>query len=387
MDNKNSLEQRHTSDPEVDNLNHNGEEEEIDLLELAGKLWDRRKTIIRWGLVGVVIGLIVAFSIPREYTASVTLAPEMGNAKGGSGSLGALASFAGINMGQGSSADAVYPELYPDVVSSTPFSVDLLDVNVETEIEDFPKGSIKDILDEHTSAPWWGVIMGLPGKIIGGIKGLFTSEEVSDPNAKMDPFHLTVEQSSLVEALKQRVGATVDTKTSVVTISATMQDPLAAAQLADSVTERLKDYVTNYRTSKSRKDLEYARKINEEARQEYYSAQKRYANAADRNHGLATRAAAIDLERLQNEAQLAFGIYNNTAQQVKLAEAKVQETTPVFAVIKPASVPVKPSKPSKVLILIGFTFLAVVASCAYILFVPQLIEGFKNRKKAEPTVD
>ena len=357
----------------------NQEEQEIDLLELASKLWDQRRKIIKWTLIGAVCGLVVAFSIPKEYTASVKLAPETSGSKAGSGSLGALASFAGINMGSASSADAVYPELYPDVVASIPFTVSLLDVKLTTE-----KGTetVQTILEDHTSSPWWGYIMKVPGAIIGGIKSLFTTEKEFDEN-KIDPYHLTPAQSALVEALNQRISANVDTKTSVVTISATMQDAEASAELADTVMARLKEYVIDYRTGKSRQDLEYARKINKEAQAEYYEAQKRYAAAVDRNQGLSTRSAAIDLERLQNESELAFNIYNNTAQQVKMAEAKVQETTPVFAVVQPATVPVKPSKPSKPMILIGFMFLFFVGTSAYILFAPGLIDSFKSYRKAE----
>lgn len=50
----------------------------------------------------------------------MTLAPESGGKSGG-GSMGALAAMAGINLGTSSGEDALSPELYPDIVSSTPF--------------------------------------------------------------------------------------------------------------------------------------------------------------------------------------------------------------------------------------------------------------------------
>lgn len=81
-----------------------------------------------------------------------------------------------------------------------------------------------------------------------------------------------------MEALNKRVTATVDQKTNVVTISVLMQDPLISAVLADTVVSRLQDYVTQYRTNKSRKDLEYAETLNEEAKVEYYKAQQKYAD-------------------------------------------------------------------------------------------------------------
>ncbi|MDE6765899.1 MAG: chain-length determining protein, partial [Duncaniella sp.] len=52
---------------EKDFRNDRDEEQEIDLLELAKKLWDHRKKLIIWSVCGAVIGLVVAFSIPKEY--------------------------------------------------------------------------------------------------------------------------------------------------------------------------------------------------------------------------------------------------------------------------------------------------------------------------------
>ena len=123
------------------------------------------------------------------------------------------------------------------------------------------------------------------------------------------------------------------------TIDVTMQDPLVSAMLADTVVTRLQEYITDYRTNKARKDLVYAEKLNSEAQQEYYKVQQKLADYADRNQGIATQSARITYDRLQNEASLAFNVYNQTAQQVQDAKAKVQETTPVYAVVTPPTVP------------------------------------------------
>ena len=104
-----------TMQEEKDILDNANDEKEIDLLELATKLWEQRKKLIIWSICGAVIGLIVAFSIPKEYDTTVKLAPEISDPKAASGGLGALASMAGLGSAQ-AGADAVYPQLYPDVV-------------------------------------------------------------------------------------------------------------------------------------------------------------------------------------------------------------------------------------------------------------------------------
>ena len=159
-----------------------------------------------------------------------------------------------------------------------------------------------------------------------------------------------------------------------------MQDPVVSAMLADTIAMRLREYVTEYRTNKARQDMEYAQKLNDEARDEYYKAQQRYADYTDKNQGLILRSAQTERDRLQNESSLAFNLYNQTAQQLQMAKAKVQQTTPVYTVVQPATVPLRPSKPSKVLILVGFVFLAVVAASAWILFGKDMVNSFRNKK-------
>ncbi len=65
------------------------EEQEIDLIELAQKVWASRKLVFKACGIAALVGLVVAFSIPKEYSTSVTLAPESGGKSGG-GSMGAL---------------------------------------------------------------------------------------------------------------------------------------------------------------------------------------------------------------------------------------------------------------------------------------------------------
>lgn len=360
------------------------QEQEIDLLELARKLWEARRLIVKFGIVGVIAGLIVAFSIPKEYTTTIKLAPEFSDNKSAGGGLGALASMAGISTG-GNSTEAVYPQLYPDIVASIPFTVGLFDVPVTDKTGEM-KTTVREYVTNELSVPWWSTVMRLPGMAIGGIKSLFAGDEKVE-ESELDTFRLTPEETGVVGTLMQRVSADVDTKTSVITLTVTMQDPMVSALLADTVAERLKAYVTDYRTNKAREDLAYAKKLNDEAKADYYKAQQRYANYLDKNQGIVLRSARTEQERLQNEVSLAFNLYNSTAQRLQAAKAKVQEITPVYTVVQPATVPLLPSKPSKMLILVGFIFLSVVAACAWILFGKSLVTEFKSSPASDKNAD
>lgn len=347
------------------------EESEIDLIEIAQRLWAQRKKILKWCAVGAVIGLIVGFSIPKEYTTSVKLAPEANGSKSMSSSLSALASMAGFGSGADAGTDAVSPILYPDVVSSVPFLTGLFDVEVPLNKKDSTRVTVQTYLEDYTRVPWWSYIFKLPGAVIG----LFTSDD-DDAPGKVDSFRLTPEQTLLVKSLSERISTTYDNKTSLITVTVRMQDPLVSAVLADTVVSRLQTFITDYRTSKARKDLAYAQLLNDEAKQNYYAAQQKYAEYLDRNIGVALHSVQTSRDRLENEAALAFNLYNQTAQQVQLAQAKVQETTPVYTVVTPATVPIKATSPRKAIILIAFVFLAAVACSFKILFGPVVAEKF-----------
>ena len=187
---------------------------------------------------------------------------------------------------------------------------------------------------------------------------------------------LSKKETLVKEALSARIAGSYDDKTGINTISVTMQDPQVSAMLADTVAHHLQQFVTDYRTSKARKDLEYAEQLNNEARESYYAAQQRLADYLDRNQGISLHSAQVTRDRLSNEAQLAFSLFNQTSQQVQLAKAKVQENTPVYAIVEPATVPLRASKPSKAMILIGFTIVAAIAASAKIL----LSDTFKALK-------
>ena len=136
------------------------EEQEIDLIELAQKLWKERKFLLKGCGIAVVVGLIVAFSIPKEYTTTVKLAPETQDAAKKS-SLGGLAAMAGINLNAAAGADAISPDLYPDVVQSTPFLLELFPVEV-TDKEKGLSTTLDDYMSEHHRKDCWGSIVSDP---------------------------------------------------------------------------------------------------------------------------------------------------------------------------------------------------------------------------------
>ena len=352
------------------------DELEIDLMEYARKLWAARKLLFKVAGIAVIVGVVIAFTTPKEYTVSVKLAPESTKSGGG---LSGIASMLGVgSMSMGSDADALSITLYPDIVSSTPFILDLMDTQVKTIDEEQPDTTLVGYLKEYTSKSLIGTVMSLPFKAIGGIISLFKDEEEEKGVKEINPFQLTKEQSKTVQGLKKMIVANVDKKTGVTTVSVTMQDPLVAAILTDTVVVKLKEHITKYRVSKAEEDCKYWEQLNDQRRDEYHAKQKLYAEYIDANQNVILKSVRIEQERLQNDMNLAYQVYSNVATQLQMAKAKVQEAKPVFAIVEPASVPILPSGTSRKMILVATVFLFVAAAAAWILFGVDLWKKVKE---------
>ena len=353
------------------------DEQEIDLMEYAQKLWAARKLLCKVAGIAVIVGVVIALTTPKQYTASVTLAPEM--SKGGGGGLSGIASMLGVGgMNMGNDADALNIQLYPNIVASTPFILDLMDTPISTMDEEQPDTTLVGYLKEYTRSSLMGTVMSLPFKAIGGVLSLFKSEVVETGEKAINPFHLTKEQSRIVQGLRSMIVANVDKKTGVTTVSVTMQDPLVAAMITDTVVVKLKEHITKYRVSKAEDNCKYWEQLNDKRRDEYHAKQKLYAEYVDANKNVILQSVRIEQERLQNEMNLAYQVYSNVATQLQMAKAKVQEAKPVFAVVEPASVPLLPSGTSRKMILVGTVFLFVAAAAAWVLFGVDLWKKVKE---------
>ena len=331
------------------------------------------KVLLKACIIGGVLSIIVAFSIPKEYTSTAVLAPEVAGGGGIGGSIGSLASMAGIDLGGLSGGeDAVYPELYPQIVSSTPFLTELMELSVATADGKLTT-DLYHYLRYHQRHPWWSVAMQAPVKLVKRLTSHAAPDTIA-PRPDGDPMRLSRSQQLVLKSLDKKIATSVDKGNNVITLSVTMQDPLVAAVVASKVSENLQQYVADYRSAKARKDLRYTETLYDEARERYYAAQQAYADYADKHQNMVLLQYQIEQERLQNEQELAFNVYNQLAGQLELSRAKVTESTPVCVVMQPPYTPFKASSPKKMMMGILYVFLAFFGTAAWIV-IKAIVEG------------
>lgn len=373
-------ENKHYTNPEYRPATEDDDEFQIDWMGILRQLLAIRKKLYIAAAVGVVLGILIALGTPKQYTVSITLSPEMGSGKSGSGLASMAASFLGGSVGT-DSPDALNATLAPDIVASTPFLLELFDARVVSQDKQLDT-TFTAYLDEQKSS-LMGYVLKVPGMAIGCVKSLFTDEEEKTTTIREGAIELNEEDAQKLEGLRKQISAEVDKKTAITTLSITLQDPKVTATIADSVVSKLQQYITTYRTSKAKDDCQYLEKLYKERQQEYYDAQQRYARYVDANSNVVFQSTMAERERLQNDMSLAYQVYSQVAQQLQVARAKVQEEKPVFAVVEPAVVPLKPSGTSRKVILLGVVFLAVAFTGAWELLGKKywqlLKEGLKQK--------
>ena len=350
------------------------DEMEIDLMDVLRKIISIRKTLYKAAGVGVIIGIIVYLSIPKQYTVNVTLSPEMGGSKSGNGLVRIAASFLGSGVSSGDSSDALNASLSSEIVSSTPFLLELLSIDIPA-----PDGNGNMVLDTYLddqSSPWWNYVIGFPNMLVGGVKSLFSEGTLDtlENVGRRGTLELSQEQNTKVNVLRNSVKASIDTKTAITNVSVSLQSPKVAAVVADSVVHKLQEYITDYRTSKVKDDCAYLEKLFKERQREYYTAQKKYANYVDTHDNLVLQSVRTEQERLQNDMSLAYQIYSQVANQLQVARAKVQEEKPVFAVVEPAIVPLNPSGMKLMIYVIVFVLFSITTTIVWKFLVKNILK-------------
>lgn len=330
----------------------NKELEVINIRQILKVLWKGRKTYYKTLPAVFLISCIYIVFVPRYYTCSVMLAPET-EAPNTSGMLGSLASSFGFDIGSLANQDAISPTLYPELMESNDFVVSLFPVQVTTEDGELTT-SYYDYISSHQKASPWSMPLIWTKNLINS---MFEDKEEGGEE-KINSFRLTRQQEKIAKAMRSNITCSVDKKTDVITIMVNDQDPLICATMADSVRTRLQDFITDYRTSKARIDLEFYKKLTAEAKADYEKVRRQYVSMSDANNDIILKSVQSKIADLENDMQLKYNTYNALNTQLQAARAKVQERTPAFTVLQGASVPLKATGPKRMIFVFGMTFLA-----------------------------
>jgi LPS O-antigen subunit length determinant protein (WzzB/FepE family) len=336
----------------------------IDFFTLMRTLWNGRRTIFRMIALCMVTGLLIALLSPKEYTAVTKMLPQKNSVESKLGGLSGLASMAGINLNMNDDDD-VNPAVYPQIISSTPFQLELMQTPLNFSNSSRPVTLYEYYSEIKKPNPFLKYTIGLPQMILKAMKG---KNEKNDTTAVKGPIRLTENQKTVRDELKKLIAIENNEKDGYVTLSCQMPEALPAAQLAQRAQELLQQYITSFKIRKAQAFLDFTKSRHDEMLTRYNQAQMELAAFRDRNRNMATATAKSEIERLQNNYNLSFAIYSEMAKQFEHAKMRVKEETPVFTIIQPVSVPTEKSGPERVVIIFSWMTIGAILGIGIIFW-------------------
>ncbi len=344
----------------------------LDIMGLIKTLWSKRKYYYISVPITLVVAVVLSLCIPPYYVVEVKLAPELSG--GSSAGLGGLLKSLGSGRmpSNGGDADAILPNLYPDLMNSQTFLVSLFNIPVVSKDGEI-KCTYYDYLRKYQEYPWWTKLIGMAiSAIIPDDDEVVNSTVTAKGQSKtrsheFNPSALTKRQMKVVKAISKNVVCDVDKKTFVISIAVKAQDPLICATVADSTCQRLQDFITEYRTKKARVEYEHMVEQYKTAREEYEEAKERVSAYNDANWDLVEEDFVVEKMALQNEMQLRFSALSAINTQLLAARSKLDEARPVFTVLDGATVPLKPIGPKKKNVVIFILFFVCSLQSAWLL--------------------
>ncbi|MBT6881185.1 MAG: hypothetical protein HOA34_02120 [Flavobacterium sp.] len=358
--------------PTTHNNSSENQEDSIDIIALLQSIWTGKKLILKTVLVFMILGLFIAVFSQNEYTASTTIVPQSSSEKPG-GSLGGIAALAGINLGSVGQQSSISPTLYPQILTNISFQKELLETLITIEGQD-NKITYKEYYTNVYSPSVLSSIkkytIGLPGVLICLLKSDEISKEESKNNDSLP--QITEDDKKLIELLLEQLSMEVNDKDGYISLSTTMPEARAAAELIQKAQELLEQYVIDFKIEKSSSELDFIKNRYQEKEQEFQKIQQKLALYTDRNQNVNSARAKMELMLLQSEYDLAYGVYSELAKQLETQELKVKEDTPIFTILQPVFVPLEKTGPKRSLILIIYTFLGFVLSIGYLLAIEPI---------------
>lgn len=345
---------------------------EIDVWKFIEVILKKRNKLIFSIVCGICFGSIIAFSLPLKYTVNLILSPEYNNSSA-SGMMN-MASVLGLGNLNKMDQDAVNSSIVPEIISSTPFLVELYDIDVRDV--DGEKYKLYDYLDRQ-KIPWWNKLLSMPRKLIAQFSK--DNENIKVENDSIDDYRLSYRQYNKINSLRSSITGKIDKKSNLTKITVTFDDPEVCAIVGDSVVNKLQKYIVEYKINKARNVCNYLNNLCKEKKEEYIKAQNIYAEYSDKNRNILSNKTQANVEKLRNDVSIALEVYRQVETQLQLAKAKLQEEKPNFAVVEPSSVPLYPSSPNKKMVISVFAILFLIVELTWILFLQDIVSEIKQR--------
>lgn len=307
------------------------------------------KKFLLAGLIGGVLGTAVSFFYPKQYKAQAQLLPEFKESS--FSNFGSLASLAGIDLSSSNESDALRPDLYPNILQSTPAAIYLLKQPVKTS----DKKQYASLLSYLTREN----------------KDTMTLQEIVSEHEKGQILNFNLGEIRILNDLKGRIETNFDKKSGVIHLGVEMADPIVSATVLSNAINYLNTFVSDYRFQKKHNQSEFIRSRVQEAESQLKRSEYALQKYRDNNRNVFLNVAKIEEQKLQADYLHAQTLRSDLLNQLEQAILAEKERQPIIEVLEPPVVPAKKSSPVRIIFAVAGAFLT--------LLVSVIIISIKNR--------
>ncbi len=311
----------------------------VDIIKVLRKFY-----LLIFGVVICFVGLGFIFVLVQKnkYQSSVKILPEL-ESSSSLGNLSGLAGIAGIDISSVSKNEAISPDLYPNVLKSSFFFNELMNLNLSEHNQ--PKFLFWEYVQSNYSESF---------ELIG----------------KEEDYQIfDKDYSKVIDLLIKDINATYDIKTGIIVISAKMYDPVIAAKVTTFSYDFLTSFILDYRMQKLVNEKNFIELSLKDAEKIYLKSQKRMFKFDDLNSLGTTRLSfnSVEKEKLETDYQISKKVYLDLLNAHEDVKLRIKKQTPTFKIIEPVAINLDPVEPNKLLIITLFIFIGI--SVAVLLIV------------------
>ena len=319
--------------------------DEIDLIQIAKTIWKGKRLVILFTSFFVFIGIIAALTSPIVYTSSSTFILSSNNNQTTS-SLGGVASLVGINLGVSGNNNRIPATMYPKVVESVEFKRQLLNEYIDEDKNVKLKSFLIDYYDLN----------------------------IEDFITNNNKFFVSNGENDLFKILKNIVSISVNAKDRFISISANMPTSEYALSTCISARNILQTIVINTKIKRAKENLNFTQEQLNLKKIEFDEIQNRIAYFEDSNLNIINSKYRNELNKLKAEFQIINSVYTELSKQLEQSKLQVNHDTPVFSIVKEASMPVLRSSPKRTQMVLIFGSFGILISIVYVITKDALVK-------------
>ncbi|MGA9407998.1 MAG: Wzz/FepE/Etk N-terminal domain-containing protein [Bacteroidota bacterium] len=291
--------------------------------ELFTVLWGSRKLIGIITISVTVAAIIISLFLPKYYRSTVVILPETNPSK--LAGLSNLASLAGVNVG----GEVSLSRLYPTIVTSEAVLKNVI-------YQKYRTASFSDSVD------------------------LLKIWDLDDKDPQL-AYEL------MLKSLRNELEVSLDSKTTVLTISLSTQDPQLSADIVNAIASELDLFVRTKRTTNATEERKWIEGRLIELKGDLEKSENALKDFRENNRRVAdSPQLLLEQERFIREVQINSTLYEELKKQYELAKIEEIKNIPIVNIMDAGRPAAKKEKPRRSIIVFASFFLSFFGGMGFV---------------------